>query len=85
MARKKASEPKSTANIGFEAKLWLAADNPPWVRRASPDSSSDSKSLRMVDSLTSSESLSSGIETNPCCRINSSIRALRAIDVLTEV
>jgi hypothetical protein len=39
----------------------------------------------MVDSLTSSESLSSGIETNPCCRINSSIRALRAIDVLAEV
>jgi type I restriction enzyme M protein len=26
MAKKKASETKSTANIGFEAKLWLAAD-----------------------------------------------------------
>jgi len=26
MAKKKASEPKTTANIGFEAKLWLAAD-----------------------------------------------------------
>jgi type I restriction-modification system DNA methylase subunit len=26
MAKKKASETKATANIGFEAKLWLAAD-----------------------------------------------------------
>jgi type I restriction-modification system DNA methylase subunit len=26
MAKKKASETKTTANIGFEAKLWLAAD-----------------------------------------------------------
>jgi type I restriction enzyme M protein len=26
MAKKRASEPKTTANIGFEAKLWLAAD-----------------------------------------------------------
>jgi type I restriction enzyme M protein len=26
MAKKKASDPKTTANIGFEAKLWLAAD-----------------------------------------------------------
>ncbi|MFM8173721.1 MAG: type I restriction-modification system subunit M N-terminal domain-containing protein, partial [Pirellulaceae bacterium] len=26
MAKKKASETKSTATIGFEAKLWLAAD-----------------------------------------------------------
>lgn len=26
MARKKATEKKSAANIGFEAKLWLAAD-----------------------------------------------------------
>jgi len=27
MPKKKASESKSTAKIGFEAKLWLAADN----------------------------------------------------------
>lgn len=26
MAKKKAAESKTTANIGFEAKLWLAAD-----------------------------------------------------------